>query len=221
MHPTTPEASTQVLVWHQGSNNSQPATPNPQPISHTPLPDIYAKSAPMLRCSDGRVSLAKLNDSLSLHLAFFEWNDKDSGSVLEAFRHLPEVCMGSIGVKMVSKEPPRTYQVDGTTLTFDHTIFREPGSPSKGDLPSPFLHAFRAVWVASLPGNTSNSSAFQADFSQLRSLRFKCALNRYRPSHARVIQAAVHGAPDASTAWSAFETALLKDLRMEIAAPLH
>jgi hypothetical protein len=175
----------------------------------------------MLRCSDGRVSLAKLDASLNLHLAFFEWNDTDSGSVLEAFRHSPEACMGSIGMKLIAKEPPRTYQVDGTTLTFEHAVFREQGPLVKGNVPSPLLHAFRAVWVVSLPSRNADYSSFQADFSQLRSLRIKCALNRYRPSHARVIQAAVRGAPDAATAWSAFETALLKDLRMENATPFR
>ena len=65
----------------------------------------------MLRCSSGQVFLVRPNDSLTLHCAFFEWDGTDTGSVLEAFRHMPEACMGSIGMQLVSKEKPIPYTV--------------------------------------------------------------------------------------------------------------
>ncbi|MFZ9938472.1 MAG: hypothetical protein ACO3JG_15650, partial [Luteolibacter sp.] len=65
----------------------------------------------MLRCSDGEVFRVDTPENLSLHLAWFEWNDTDTGSVLEAFRHMPEACLGSIGMKLVSKEKPIRFQV--------------------------------------------------------------------------------------------------------------
>ena len=77
----------------------------------TPLPEIYAASAPMLRCSGGQVLHARIDDSSGIHLAFFEWDGTDTGSVLEAFRHMPEACMGSIGLKLVEKAPSRFYTV--------------------------------------------------------------------------------------------------------------
>ncbi len=79
----------------------------------TSLPEIYAKSAPMLRCSSGQVLHARIDESAGIHLAFFEWDGTDTGSVLEAFRHMPEACMGSIGMTLVEKAPPRAYVVRG------------------------------------------------------------------------------------------------------------
>lgn len=80
-------------------------------FTFTPLPETYARSAPMLRCSGGQVFRVDLDDTLSLHLAFFEWDGTDTGSVLEAFRHMPEACMGSIGMTLIEKAPPRFYTV--------------------------------------------------------------------------------------------------------------
>ncbi len=67
----------------------------------------------MLRCSGGQVMHARLDDSSGIHLAFFEWDGTDTGSVLEAFRHMPEACMGSIGMKLVERAPVRTFVVRG------------------------------------------------------------------------------------------------------------
>ncbi len=67
----------------------------------------------MLRCTGGQVWLSQPNDAITLHLAWFEWDGTDTGSVLEAFRHLPEACMGSIGMTLVSKEKPILYTVRG------------------------------------------------------------------------------------------------------------
>jgi hypothetical protein len=101
---------------HNPQSSISPSSPNLQsPItnlsSFTPLPDIYRQAAPMLRCSTGEVFRIDTPDSLTLHLAWFEWNRTDTGSVLEAFRHMPEACMGSIGLKLVAKEKPIPYTV--------------------------------------------------------------------------------------------------------------
>jgi hypothetical protein len=79
--------------------------------TYTPLPEIYSRSAPMLRCSGGQVFHLQLDSNIGLHLAYFEWNNTDTGSVLEAFRHMPEACMGSIGMTLIEKLPPRHYVV--------------------------------------------------------------------------------------------------------------
>jgi hypothetical protein len=65
----------------------------------------------MLRCTSGEVFHVRIHDNASLHGAFFEWDGTDTGSVLEAFRHMPEACMGAIGMQLVSKEKPILYQV--------------------------------------------------------------------------------------------------------------
>jgi hypothetical protein len=194
------------------AGGSSPPPPRVPAFSLSPLPDVYAAAAPMLRCSNGQVFFAKSADSLSLHLAFFTWDHTDAGSVLEAFRHLPEACMGSIGMELVATEPPLTYHVDGTALTFDHTVFREPGQGGGRGFPAPLVHSFRAVWVADLPGADARQGIFGKPFEQLRRIRLQCALTRYRPAHACVIQGTVHGAPNSAAAWQAFESAMLTHL---------
>ena len=194
-----------------GTANSQPTTDNSPATSPTiiRLPEVYAKSAPMLRCTGGEVLHARLDDTAGIHLAFFEWDDTDTGSVLEAFRHMPEACMGSIGMKLVSKENPISYQVGSEPLVFDHTVFREGGGVSTLGPP---IHAFRAVWVAGLTAPDSRQGLGGNEFDRLRTIRLKSALHRFHPAHARVIQGAVRGIPDPSLAWQAFEQAMLKDL---------
>jgi hypothetical protein len=235
--------------------------------SFTPLPEIYANAAPMLRCSSGQVSHVQLDESLGLHLAFFEWDGTDTGSVLEAFRHMPEACMGAIGMKLIEKAPPRSYTVRGRvsekklsvvsgqlseksqpssnqksaiinhqsslsssisasqhfsvsastpTLSFDHTIFREPGQGGGAVFaPGPVVHAFRAVWVSGLSHADARQGLGGNEFSRLRTIRFQSALTRFRPTHARVIQGAVRGASSADAAWQAFEKTMLADLAIE------
>lgn len=182
--------------------------------TYTPLPEIYAKSAPMLRCSSGQVFHVKLDPDISLHLAFFEWNASDTGSVLEAFRHMPEACLGSLGMTLVSIEPTIPYQVGTETLIFDHSIFREPGSMGNtASTISPLVHAFRAVWVSNLPAANVRQGLYGDTFDHnLRTIRFKSALTRFRPAHARVAQGAVRGTSSGDDAWNAFQSAMLADL---------
>jgi len=178
--------------------------------SFTPLPEIYNKSAPMLRCSGGQVFHVKFDETINLHLAFFEWNHTDTGSVLEAFRHMPEACLGSIGMTLVSQEKPIPYQVDGETLLFDHTIFRDPAQAR-----APLVHAFRAIWVASVANVNTRGGLAGTDPARLRTIRLQSALTRFRPAYARVIQGAVRGAANPDQAWQAFENTMLCDLTFE------
>jgi hypothetical protein len=242
---------------------------HPAPSTRTLLPELYRQAAPMLRCSDGEVIHVTREDGVSLYLAWFEWNDSDTGSVLEAFRHMPEACMGSIGMRLVEKAPARTYVVRGQEsgdrsqetevrgqeeapapstsstdhrslitdhsptpsspniqspisniqspisnihLHFDHTVFRDPGQGGGPLVPAPPVHAFRAVWISGNPAADARSGLDGRGFDQLRTIRLNSALTRYRPSHARVIQAAVRGAFNADAAWAAFEQSMLRDL---------
>ena len=222
------EGAAQTSSFYQLSTiNDQQSSISPPQLSTssllTPLPEIYDKAAPMLRCSSGQVLHAALDDSSGIHLAFFEWDGTDTGSVLEAFRHMPEACMGSIGMKLVSHEEPRTYTVSGQvtgetkgqptsvgeTLSFDHTVFREGGGVTG---PTSLIHAFRAVWVSGVPMADARQGLGGDEFDRLRTIRLKSAINRFRPGHARVIQGAVRGIPDPDLAWEAFEKTMLKDL---------
>ena len=121
---------------------------------------------------------------------------------MEAYKHLPEQCMGSIGMTLVGRCPPRSYQVGDEPLSFDHTIFRDPTGA--------IIHAFKGTWVSgasSLLGNGLRGGA-----EQWRQLRWRSALTRFRPAHARVAQGAVRGISNPDLAWRAFEQAMLVDL---------
>lgn len=220
MHSGNTPSSPLILSYHPSDMKHEPAEPG-QDITEgyaigelIPKPEIYAKSAPMLRCSSGQVYYAKLSESSGIHFAYFEWDGKDTGSVLEAFRHLPESCMGSIGMQLVSKNPPIPYRVDETTLLFDHTVFHDPEQSSRSSLIAPITHAFRAVWVESLERSDARGGINGDDFESLRTIRFKSALGRFRPGHASVIQGAVRGISNPEVAWTVFEKQILKDLHM-------
>jgi hypothetical protein len=101
------------------------------------------------------------------------------------------------------------------SLLFDHTIFRDPGQGGGSWIPSPPVHAFRAVWVSGLPTADARKGLASDKFDRLRTIRFKSALTRFRPSHARVIQGTVRGAANAQAAWQAFEQTMLDDLKFE------
>jgi hypothetical protein len=183
----------------------RPPTSDLPSSTTTQLPEVVAKSLPSLHCSTGTAARIDFDDGVTIHCAFFEWNAVNSDNVLEAFKHLPDVCMGSIGMTLTQHQPQRSYQVEGESLSFDHTVFRDP----RGGI----IHAFKGIWVSgtnSLLGNGPRSG-----LEQERLLRWKAAMHRFRPAHARVAQGAVHGIPNPDAAWLAFAGAMLGDLKFE------
>jgi hypothetical protein len=211
MHPAPAGLDQSVLTYYPAVVHpvSDPAAGLPElpPVTSTltALPEIVARSTPSLRCSTGTAARIDRDDGVTIHLAFFEWNAEDSTNVLEAFRHLPEECMGSIGMTLVEKFPPRTARVGDTLLHFDHTLFRDPqGVP---------IHAFKSVWVsgaASLIG-----PEFRGGADQWRQIHWLAALHRFRPAYARVTQGAVRRIASPDAAWQAFQSAVLPSLEMK------
>jgi len=173
--------------------------------SFTPLPDVVTKSLPSLHCSTGTAARIDLNDGATVNLAFFEWDLVDTTNVLEAYKHLPDECMGSIGMKLIEHQPPRSCEVGGETLTFDHTVFRDP----RGII----VHAFKGTWVSgavSLLGNGVRGGS-----EQWNQLRWRAGLKRFHPAYARVAQGAVHGIQKPDIAWQTFHDTMLVDLTFE------
>ncbi len=172
------------------------------PATLTLLPDVVARSVPSLHCSHGTVARVDRQDGVTLHLAFFAWDHGTSANVLEAFRHLPDECLGAIGMKLVAVHPPRPFTIDTTTLLFDHTEFRDPsGHP---------VHAFKAVWVAGTTRLLGDN--IRGGSENTRLIRINAAIKRFRPAHARVVQGAVHRLSSPDAAWLAFQNAMLNDL---------
>lgn len=190
------------------------ATPDPEAgpgAEWRPLPEVYRKAAPMLRCTDGRTVFVRTPEGVTLNLSFFEWLGTDTGSVLEAFRHVPEICLGSVGLQLVANEPALTHRVDGRPLVFEHQVFREPGD--LGGLPTSLIHSFRAVWVS---GSDHDARKLAIDSRQrLRAIRLECAVKRERPPYACVVQGAVRGALTGEAAWEAFQREMLQGMKFE------
>lgn len=228
MHPPLAGANAPVLAWSPKpipADQAQTTAPDQtEKFAEAALierPDIYAKSAPLLRCSGGKIFSQKRIDGSTVFMAIFEWNSSSTGSVLEAFRHMPEACMGSIGLKLIENAAPISYTVGDQTLIFDHTIFRDPSQTNTAMLGTDFantgeiVHAFKAVWVSGLNSRNTRDGLFGNKENQLRSIRLLSALHRYRPAYARVVQGAVRGYTDSTQAWQAFEDTMLKDLQLE------
>ena len=190
----------------QSSNSSSPISDSQRfsisASTLTTLPAVVEKALPTLRCSTGTAARIDRDDGTTIHVAFFEWDLADSTNVLEAFKHLPDECMGSIGMTLTGHQPPRSYQVGGETLWFDHTVFRDSGGVT--------VHAFKGTWVSGASSLVGNG--FRGGADQWNQLRWKAALKRFHPAHARVAQGAVRGIPNPDLAWVAFEDAMLKDL---------
>ena len=223
MHPAPAGLGQPVLCYRPGATRSADASPasgpvpspstdseqdptdNSSPSSFTLLPAIVAAALPSLHCSNGTAARIVRTDGATIQVAFFEWDLADSTSVLEAFKHLPEQCMGSIGMVLIEHRPPRAFQVDGETLAFDHTIFRDPGGV--------IVHSFKGTWVSGMSSLIGNG--FRGGADHLRQIRWKAGLKRFRPAFARVAQGAVRGIHNPDFAWDAFQDAMLMDLRME------
>lgn len=217
MHPAASGKDQAVLVYRP-ENRSQEAEESSiqnskfkiqtlPPPSVTLLPEIVARSIPSLHCSTGTAARIDRDDGVTIHLAFFEWDLAESSNVLEAYKHLPEVCMGSIGMSLIERCAPRSYKIAGETLSFDHTTFRDQGGA--------IIHSFKGVWVSGASKLLGPGILTSAE--QTRLIRLKAALKRLRPAYARVAQGAVRGILNPDLAWQAFREAMLEDLEMSAA----
>ena len=201
MHPPLAGLNEPVLTWDPEGNvipaaqdNGQKKDGDDKKIT-TLMPELAARFIPRLGCNDGSVVRVERDDGSSVFLASFEWDLRESGNVIEAFIHLPEECMGSIGFELVEKMPIRSFQVEGRTLSFDHTVFR--------DKSGVITHAFKSTWVSG--SSTLIGDGVRGGMQQLRELRFKSALKRFRPAYARVVQGAIRGVVNPDDAWRMFE----------------
>lgn len=177
--------------------------------THTLLPELVSQTISSLRCSTGTAARIDRNDGVTVHVAFFAWNLASSGNALEAFKHLPEQCLGSVGMTLLKVHPPRSYQVGDEILSFDHTEFRDPtGSPT---------HAFKGVWISG--ASSLLGSGIRGGGEQSRLIRLKAAFRRFRPAYARVAQGAIRGIADPDHAWKIFEESMLRDLGFESLNP--
>lgn len=169
----------------------------------TLMPELVDDAMPSLRCSRGMAARVEREDGVQVQIAFFEWDSADAGGVFEAFKHLPEECLGAIGMTLLEVREPRLLMVAGETLSFDHTVFRDPSGA--------IVHAFKSTWVSGM--QTLIGEGVRGGGAQWRTLRWKAAAVRFRPAYARVSQGAVRGLPNGDMAWEAFRDAFDLEFR--------
>lgn len=185
---------------------------------HYPLPGMaarfdsagYQKIQPKLRCSNGW--LAAVGEDFGarrLRAGWFTWDATDSGSVLEAFQHTPEGCMGAIGWTFVAKHPPQSFAGPGGNLAFDVTEFKT------ANLTYP-LFVYKTVWISDLrDASLQGGIAGLGSASAQRRLRLAVAAHRFRPAHARVLMGVVAGHETEAAAWRHFRSDVLTGLYLQ------
>lgn len=168
-------------------------------VRMTRQPGIVAAAMPSLKCSDGMAARLDLSDGTPIHYAYFAWDHDTAGNVLQAFRHLPEECLGAIGMTLVRVHSSRVHDFDGEKVVFDHTEFRDFGGGT--------VHAFKAVWLSG--GGGLMGGDLRSGSQAWRELRMRAAAERFKPAHTRVLQGAVHRIVNPDRAWEIFEANVL------------
>jgi hypothetical protein len=198
MNPPNVAENALVLAWNQGASS-----PADRPKQWTWHPELVAKYQDSLGCSAGQIAHATLDGAAEIYTAFFSW-DRSSASVIEAYRHLPEECLGSIGMKLIEYRQPHLVHVGNETLAFGHSVFRD----HRGII----VHSFKATWVS---GSDKVYGTGLKQLTEWRKVRMQAALKRFQPSHARVIQGSVRGIYDPERAWNIFSDSVLPSLHFE------
>ena len=170
------------------------------------LPATYNEVRNSLYCSNGWLGSVNGEDSPSIRLAWFEWDKTSANNTLEAFRHLPDQCMGAVGMKLEKVNEPRVIGEGEKTLVFDSTLFRPPQGGAT-------IFVFKAVWASGWSGINLRKGLDGASGASMRSLRLSAAINRFRPERTRVLMAAVTGFPTEELAWNWVKKQSLDRLR--------
>lgn len=158
----------------------------------------FEEVRPSLRCSSGWMVDQASGPGTWMGLSFFRWDATDTGNTLEAFTHLPEQCMGGVGMRLEKIHPRRVLSTPQGELVFDSTQFRNgPGGR--------VLHVFKCVWVHGHEGSDLRGGVLRGKTGRdLRQLRLAAALERFRPRHTRVVMGGVGGMPTEALAWAHF-----------------
>lgn len=159
-----------------------------------------------LSCDTGLRGVIRGRYGSVVSVGFFEWNDSQSTRVSEVLAHMPEVCMGMVGVNLEEMFPSRRVSFGDFELIFDATRFR--GADGKP------IFIFKAPWIDGVREldlrRGPHSGIVKVD--DQRMFRLESVKRRYSPRYARVLMGGVHGATTVDEAWEIFSEAVLKDV---------
>lgn len=169
----------------------------------------YDKARESLMCSGGWIGRVGGKDEPAVHLSWVEWDRTGVANTLEAFRHLPEECMGSIGMVQEEVYPTREAGTGERRMVFDSTLFR----PERG---GPAMYVFKAVWVSGIGGMSQRGEFFGVDLGTINRsrlvMRLASTLHRFKPDHTRVLMVGVTGLPSEELAWKLVSRKILPQI---------
>lgn len=203
MNPPLGHGASPLLSWKAerlGGKDSEFQSENKAKISWHP--ELVKEYQGNLHCSSGSICKITKNDDMVIHAALFQW-DSSSANAIEAFRHRPDECLGSIGMKFIKAYPNKNFSLADEQLVFAHTLFRDPmGIP---------IHAFKATWVA---GKSSEFSFMLGNEKEWHEQRSLAAWKRFKPDHAQVVQGTIRSVYDPEKAWLIFQESVLSALQL-------
>jgi len=165
-------------------------------------PELYREVQPSLHCNNGWIANLDGSSGPAMRVAYFKWDRASTLNTLEAFKHLPEQCMASIGMELEKIYPGRRLESSGQTLVFDSTLFRPHGGGQS-------VHVFKCVWVGGLESADLREGVLLGNNgTELRRLRLSAAFTRFKPEHTRVIMGSVAGMPSEELAWRSFSSSI-------------
>jgi hypothetical protein len=151
----------------------------------------------MYRADRGMERFDDLPDGGRLQLLYLEWDDLEAGPFSDLAGHESEVCNITAGFTILESRVPRVLNTPGEpSLEFHYARLLDHAGRT--------VHAYKMPWIQGI-------GAWHLDSSRDRSLRFQRSFTRHRGA-ARVIQMAVFGAPDESTAWNIVQGELHRQL---------
>ncbi len=162
----------------------------------------FNKVKDALACSTGWMGKQGGGATPLTRLIWVEWDRTNARNTLGAFRHMPEQCLGSIGMTLEHIYPQRVYGEGDKQFVFDSTLFR----PLRG---GQAVFVFKAVWISGLQGAKLRENVLAVNQLDLGALRFAAATHRFNPEHTRVFMAGVIGLPSEELAWKSFSREIL------------
>jgi hypothetical protein len=167
---------------------------------------IPAQTMKMLFYPEGFSERWMVGDNAGGQAFYFHW-PAGRTSQQAVTMHRPEVCLSSIGMKLIRTLPPRDYSSEGVTIPFRSWLFEQRGVP---------VYVFQSLIEE---GSAGRGMTSQLDDS-LRG-RLHAVLEGRRNRGERMIEVAFLNIPDEKSAVEALNTYLNAAMTVEmIAAPM-
>lgn len=149
--------------------------------------DILPESD-ILKFDDGGSGVFFSEDKkISMRTVYLEYKRGNPRFWMDLFAHAPEVCMGSVGARLVKRYPNRKATISGYPLEFESLKFINPANET--------VFIFKGYWL---------ESALPDQLENLRSLRLEMAKKGDRSPEGRLFWGATTNIENEDEAWNFF-----------------